>query len=299
MANILGVGNATLDIINVVDGYPKEDDEVRAEAQRVYRGGNTANTLVVLSQLGHRCRWAGTLAEERDARPILADFERHDIDTAAAFVAGQGKVPTSYVTLNKKTGSRTIVHFRDLPEYGFKHFARIDLSTLDWVHFEGRNLDAVARMLERVKTERPELPCSLEVEKPRPGIENLFNGVDLLLFSRAYAKSREAKSAESFLNGIRHEAPGADLVCAWGDRGACGLTQEGKPAATAAFSPRQVVDTLGAGDVFNAGVIDAQVRGRSLESSLVLAAKLAGRKCGQEGLGGLGGGTPGGGINSR
>lgn len=36
---ILAVGIATLYIINTVDGYPAEDQEVRASAQRVARGG--------------------------------------------------------------------------------------------------------------------------------------------------------------------------------------------------------------------------------------------------------------------
>ena len=33
MAHILGIGIATLDIINTVDGYPPEDAEVRAMAR--------------------------------------------------------------------------------------------------------------------------------------------------------------------------------------------------------------------------------------------------------------------------
>lgn len=287
MATILGVGNATLDIVNIVDGYPAEDDEVRAEAQRVYRGGNTANTLVVLSQLGHRCQWAGTLADERDARPILEDFERHRIDSRFAAVAPQGKVPTSYITLNRRNGSRTIVHYRDLPEYRFEDFAEVDLAPLDWVHFEGRNIAAVARMLARVRQERPELPCSLEVEKPRPGIEALFPEVDLLLFSRVFAESRGAETAEAFLERIRGTAGRGHRVCAWGDQGAWALTPEGEMVATPAFPPPRLVDTLGAGDVFNAGIIDMLVRGRPLPVALEAAARLAGRKCGQEGLDGL------------
>ena len=51
MAKLLGIGNATLDVIHLVDGYPRENDEVRARERYVRRGGNTANTLVVLSQL--------------------------------------------------------------------------------------------------------------------------------------------------------------------------------------------------------------------------------------------------------
>ena len=46
---ILGVGIATLDLINEVERYPPEDAEVRALTQRRSRGGNAANTLAVLS----------------------------------------------------------------------------------------------------------------------------------------------------------------------------------------------------------------------------------------------------------
>ena len=50
MAQILGIGIATLDIINEVDGYPVEDSEQRALAQRQRTGGNVTNTLTVLRQ---------------------------------------------------------------------------------------------------------------------------------------------------------------------------------------------------------------------------------------------------------
>ena len=141
-SRILGVGNATVDIINEIDRYPEEAAEVRAISQQVRRGGNATNTLVVLSQLGHRCTWAGTLAREPDARVILTDLERHRINTAPVRTTERGKVPTSYVALSRATGSRTIIHHRDLPEYRPEDFMQLALDEYDWVHFEGRNLDA-------------------------------------------------------------------------------------------------------------------------------------------------------------
>ena len=51
MSKILGVGIATLDIINRVEHYPGADDEVRALSQVQVRGGNVTNTLVVLAQM--------------------------------------------------------------------------------------------------------------------------------------------------------------------------------------------------------------------------------------------------------
>ena len=47
------------------------------------------------------------------------------------------------------------------------------------------------------------------------------------------------------------------------------------------------MDTIGAGDTFNAAVIDALLRGESLGASLAYACRLAGAKCGQPGFDGL------------
>ncbi|GAB4288625.1 MAG: sugar kinase [Thiohalomonadaceae bacterium] len=287
MARILAVGIATLDIINLVEDYPPEDAEVRALEQETRRGGNATNTLVVLSQFGHQCSWAGTLADEPDARLIRADLARHAIDTSAVELLPRGKVPTSYITLSQRSGSRTIVHYRDLPEYSFEHFRAIDLARFDWIHFEGRNVEVTQRMLERVKKLHPDLPCSLEVEKPRPGIEQLFSYPDLLLFSRVYARACGFQRAEGLFDHLRAQAPTAQLVCAWGEGGAYARDRDGRGYHTPSFPPPRLVDTLAAGDVFNAGIIHGLTRKRSLELTLIEAARLAGRKCGQQGIEGL------------
>lgn len=287
MSRILAIGIATLDIVNLVSEYPSEDSEVRALSQRVSRGGNATNTLVVLSQLGHRCSWGGVLAADADSTPILADLHAHAIDLSHCRRLSDGKNPVSYILLSQATGTRSIVHYRDLPEFDAADFARIDLAGFDWLHFEGRNAAATRRMLERVRRERPELPLSLEIEKPRPGIEDLFGLADLLLFSRAYAAASGHADASALLRYARGLAPRADLVCSWGADGAHALGRDGRNAASPAFPPPRVVDTLGAGDTFNAAIIDARLRGCTLEQALGDACRLAGRKCGQHGLAGL------------
>jgi ketohexokinase len=285
-SRILGVGNATVDIVNTVERYPAEDEEVRALSRQVRRGGNATNTLVILSQRGHRCTWAGTLAREPDAQVILSDLERHGVDTTPVHTVEHGKVPTSYIALSRITGSRTIIHHRDLAEYRAEDFARIPLGEYDWVHFEGRNIEAVDIMLKRAGG-TPGLRRSLEVEKPREGIERLFPLADLLLFSRVYARSHGFSGATTFLESVRPQAPQALLVCAWGEQGAYALAPGGSVIHVAAAPPARVVDTLGAGDALNAGIIDGLLRGEDLEQALTFAVRLAGKKCGQPGLEGL------------
>lgn len=287
MSRILAVGNATLDIINVVDSYPHEDQEVRAVSQHVSRGGNSANTLVVLSQLGHKCHWAGSLAEEPGGQQIRSDLHEHGINLDAVYSVSHGKVPTSYVTLSRLTGSRTIVHYRDLPEYPARRFNDIELGTLDWIHFEGRNLDELKLMMRRVREQEPNLSVSLEVEKAREGIEELLPMADVVMFSREYALRHRAHSATEFLHHMEQYGLDATLSCTWGEHGAYALAPGGEIQHAPAFSPPMVVDTLGAGDVFNAGLIDQLVRGHPLDIALIEASRLAGKKCGVYGLNNL------------
>ena len=71
---------------------------------------------------------------------------------------------------------------------------------------------------------------------------------------------------------------------AWGDAGAYGMTRDGVAHHCTAFPPENVVDTLGAGDTFNAGLINALVNGKNLQQALEAGCQLAGRKCGIEGF---------------
>ncbi|PWB79976.1 MAG: ketohexokinase [Candidatus Methylomirabilota bacterium] len=287
MARILAVGTATLDLIFTVARYPGEDAEVRAEGLRISPGGNAANTLVVLSQLGHACAFGGVLADSPEAASILERLARYHIDlTACRRVCG--RPPTSSVLLSLKGGSRTIVHYRDLPEYTDEDFRRIDLTPFGWIHLETRDGLQTGRMIRRLRESRPDLSYSVEIEKPRPGIEAVFADATLLIFSRAYVGHCGFDAPQSFLLRMREQAPKADLVLPWGDEGAYGLDRWGTMHHSPAYPPVEVKDTLGAGDTFNAALIDACLKGLGLAEALSHACRLAGKKCGQIGLEGLG-----------
>lgn len=287
MARILAIGTATLDLIFTLTRYPDEDAELRATELRTSPGGNAANTLVVLSQLGHACAFGSVLADGPEAAPIFEHLARYRIDlTACRRVLG--RPPTSCVLLSLEGGTRTIAHYRDLPEYGDEEFRQIDLTQFDWIHFEGRDGPETARMIRRLRERCSSLPCSVEVEKPRPGIETIFADATALIFSRAYAGHRGSDTPHSFLLRMREQALQADLIVTWGKEGAYGLDRRGAIHHSPAFPPIEVKDTLGAGDTFNAGLIDAYVKGRTLAEALSLACQLAGRKCGQVGLERLG-----------
>ncbi len=287
MAKILGVGTATLDIINTVEHYPAEDAEIRASSQRRCIGGNCANTLAILRQWGQDCAFAGILADGPEGQFIAQQLTQQGIHIDDCRIA-TGQAPTSYITLSSATGTRTIIHYRNLPEFTFQDFTRLEFSAFDWAHFEGRNVADSANMLALIRKQFPSLSRSVEIEKPRPGIEILFKEANLLLFSRYYANYYGYVDAQAFLRDLHASLPPVDKVCTWGEGGAYAISQDGHIYHAPAFAPSQVVDTLGAGDVFNAGFIDARLRHLPLSQSLTFACQVAGRKCGQPGFANFG-----------
>jgi ketohexokinase len=334
MPSIVGVGIATLDIINEVEEYPVEDSEVRAVAQSVVRGGNVTNMLVVLSQLGHRCAWAGMIGDDAASGLIRDDLLSHGVDLSAVCCHVGGRTPTSYITLSRRSGTRSIVHYRQLPEFDYAAFAnhlRHSLaggengpSSVSWLHFEGRAVEETARIMTHVRSLHPHLRVSVEVEKLRPGIDALFGLANVLIFSRTYAEAllRVSEpgvepvpaSAVTFLRHMRRLCPGQELVVAWGAGGAYALACDDDGSAPAvvvdaggggatcggnggacvagvvhapALPLAAVVDSLGAGDCFNAGYVDARARGRPVVEALAWGCRVAGEKCGQRGFAGL------------
>jgi ketohexokinase len=278
MASVMCVGIATLDIINRVQAYPAEDTEVRALAQSQRMGGNAANTAVVLTQLGVQTCWVGNLAQP--AEIIERGFARHGVDTSLAVRIPGATMPTSYILLSEATGSRSIVHYRDLPEYRAEDFLALQLSSFDWVHFEGRAIDQLGPMLQRAR-DVCGLTVSLEVEKPREGIQELFEQADLLLFSRDYALAQGFSDAP----GLLHSLPrGIVASCTWGAQGAWAIGHDGRLLHAAPPPLDSVVDTLGAGDVFNAALIFALSQGQTMEQALHEAVDLAASQCTREGL---------------
>lgn len=287
MQPILIVGNAVLDIVLGVDRYPQEDEEMRAASREARLGGNAANTARVLAGLGCETTLLATLAPDADAAELRSLLSAAGVNVERLVTTGGGHTPVSYILLHAANGSRTIVHHRDLAELSLADFQALPLSAYAWVHFEGRNVAEVKRMLMHLRGSSFAGRISIEIEKDRPQVEELMPYADLLLFSRALAEARGFADAPALLAAMHELAPQAELTCTWSAAGAWASGRDRALHHSPAFEPGKVVDTIGAGDAFNAGMIAAMAGGADLPSALAAATRLAGRKVGQMGFDGL------------
>ncbi|EHH21971.1 hypothetical protein EGK_05149 [Macaca mulatta] len=292
---ILCVGLVVLDVISLVDKYPKEDSEIRCLSQRWQRGGNASNSCTVLSLLGAPCAFMGSMAPGHVADFLVADFRRRGVDVSQVAWQSKGDTPSSCCIINNSNGNRTIVlHDTSLPDVSATDFEKVDLTQFKWIHIEASPALPQVKMLQRIDAHNTRQPpeqkirVSVEVEKPQEELFQLFGYGDVVFVSKDVAKHLGFQSAGEALRGLYGRVrKGAVLVCAWAEEGADALGPDGKLIHSDAFPPPRVVDTLGAGDTFNASVIFSLSQGRSVQEALRFGCQVAGKKCGQQGFDGI------------
>ena len=281
--HILIVGLVCLDIINTVDRFPKEDEDMRALSQRWQKGGNAANTAIVLSQTLGSVYTTSTSSACELLCSLNQSFEAQYVKENCGF-------PTSCAFVNCESGTRTIVHSRNsLPELSFEDFDKLELSSFDWIHFEGRrNVEEIIEMIRKIKAFKSstnvEVVVSVELEKKREDLKKLLCLTDVLFIGKDFARFCGFSSAEEAVKEFYSEVK---VVCAWGEVGAFGMDSSGEIVSSCSYPPVKVIDTLGAGDTFNAGVIFSLRQGRTLKEALEFGCKIAGKKCGIHGFDGL------------
>jgi len=173
------------------------------------------------------------------------------------------------------------VHYRNLTELSFEQFNTLKLSTFDWFHFEGRNVNQVYKMMNKAKHENKTI--SLEIEKERKDFNQLFPLADILMISKPFALNRGFHSAIECLHHFTKHYPHALISCSWGEQGAW-LIQNNTIFHSPAFIPDKIIDTIGAGDTYNAGLIHKLITNTPLNDAIEFACKLAGKKCSQSGF---------------
>lgn len=174
---LLFIGTCCWDIIMDVPVLPMEDTEVRATAMRACKGGNASNSATVAARYaaaigsGVQAAWVGVLGSAdhcTHTQAVLREFESADVLVCGQHTSGQ--CPTSVIQSVAARGTRTITHFRGIPELAAPGFAGIAAQhnfagRAAACHAEARAAPATTQWLSTVRAWGT--PVTVELEKIR------------------------------------------------------------------------------------------------------------------------------------
>lgn len=282
MARILAVGVLVLDQILDLREFPPEDTKQRVRARVERPGGNATNLCRVLAQDGHDVELAATVAKGPAGDHLLGMLTDWGVGTRFCR-RKTGSLPVSIVLRSDASGSRTILHFRDLPEWSAQDFRSIPLEEFDWFHFEGRNPRELRSMLARTGKHRVDQPISVEFERPLEGLLELLPKPDIAFLARSWVEGLyPGMTPEAFMRQAARAMDPAITSLTWGSAGAWLATKGDVHHERRTVA--EVKDSLGAGDCFSAGMIHALLSGQSPELALRAAVERVTRKLGQDGF---------------
>ena len=237
-------------------------------------------------------RLLASLASDNINNYIESDLKQHGISFNRCPKHEGKDSPNSYIILNAN-GSRTIMHTNlGLPELTFEDFQKVeDIFKYSWIHFEGRPaIGEIQKMLQYISNlqiqDKPGI--SLEMEKLNRNYDTLLPFVNVIFVSKEFAQSLGFKSKLALVEGLgtlKKLKTELKIICAWGEEGAAGRDSDGTIIDVPAHKPPNgVIDTIGAGDTFNASVVSCLSQKKSLKEALTVGCKVAGTKVGQVGF---------------
>lgn len=279
--SVLVVGDANVDLEIRLPSNVHRETHANPDPQ-LFGGGSAANTAAALARLGMACRFAGAVGDDGFGRFAVESLTEAGVDTEHVIVA-PGEPTVTVIAIVPPDGDRLIYVW---PPSGGAHGAleprhvveSVNRST--WLHVSGICLrvaparDAVLAAMERARAE--DIPVSFDVNLRLEnwGWERGFREVVEAAVERADVVLGAASDEIGALAGI-DDAAGAAAALAGGDRlviarlGAAGAIACGaNEITTAPGLDVSVVDTVGAGDAFNAGFIAARLEGKDVAGAL-------------------------------
>jgi sugar/nucleoside kinase (ribokinase family) len=272
--DVLVVGDLNVDLImNKINKMPQIGEEQRADEMDIVMGGSTAIFACNISKLGSKTEYMCKLGNDSFGRFLLKEMEANHVNTDSIIVDP-----------NLRTGA-TIIFFieedRMMVTYpgAMEHLAADEISDdiltsarhihTSAIFFQPKLKAGLAGLFERAK--KLGLSTSMDTqwdpeEKWNLGLEEVLPHLDFFLPNEdEFIRLAGKPDLDSALDSVAHHN-----TCFVIKRGAEGviMLQNGKKTTVSSLPIPKIVDTIGAGDSFNAGFIHAYLNGKDTETCL-------------------------------
>lgn len=275
-ARVLAAGIITVDQIFSVDELPTGGGKFSASSVAQVGGGVAANAAVTVARLGGRCALVGCVGTDRVGDDAIGELAADGVDVSGVRRVQGASTPISAVMVDRQ-GERMVVNHVPPTLFADAHPVGCDeVDATDAVVVDCRWPAAAIATLETAR--RVGVPGVVDVDRPlTDDAEPILQLASHLVFSEdALCATARIEEVVLALRTMRSRTS-AWVAVTRGADGVDWLDSEGlrhRPAFQL-----DVVDTLGAGDVFHGAFTLALAEGRTEEDAIRFASAAAGLKC--------------------
>ena len=275
----VGFGLNAVDHLIVVPEYPAFDTKMRLLEHKQSAGGQTATAMVALRRLGLTTAYAGRFGSDPEGQFGLETLKADGVNVDFAEVVPGARNQIAFITIDARTGERTIVWDRDERLAYKPDEAPVELGPMGRVlHLDAHDPPACVRVAKAAKESGTIV--SADIDNVYDGLPELLPLIDILIGSKEFPHRVTGISDERAALVELHARFGCSVVgMTIGAAGAV-VYCEGQFVESRGYqAPGRCRDTTGAGDAFRGGFLYGFLTGEDLETSLKFANAVAAMKC--------------------
>lgn len=270
VTQVLCVGQVVQDIVFGVDEIPKKPNKYRANACTIVGGGPAATAAVAICRLGGQARLAARIGDDHVGKMIADELKNYGVDCSLLRKMPDAQSSISTVLVDT-FGERQIVNFLDPDMSADPHWLPQTLPPgISAVLVDTRWPEGSLKTLRLAR--EAGLPAVLDADVPIPSDGQLLDSATHVAFSKAALAGFSGK--EDPRVGLRSVSRTVDAWCCVTVGAEGTLYIDGDDIHNVPAFRVNVVDTLGAGDVWHGAFALAIAQGCD-ESKAVYAANAA------------------------
>jgi ribokinase len=273
--DVISVGAVLVDMIALVEEFPKRDGESFVRDFKFMPGGAAANVAVLTSRLGLKTAFSGKIGKDTFGDLLLSDLSKEKVHVNDTVVISENiSTGSCYICVDKK-GDRMIMAYSgaadslaidDLPIELFSKAKWVNLSDL-------RNVSSIEALLESdIEVNFSMSPGALIAQNPSRAFR-LAQKANLIVASvdeitQIFRCSED--EVDSIAADLIKENKKRIIAVTKGSKGAT-IFSKSESVDIPIFNV-EVIDTTGAGDAFTAGMLYALTKGKTPKEAGRIAA---------------------------
>ncbi len=287
MLDVFGTDMTCVDLNVVIPEMPERNTGTRVQDLSWQGGGKVSTGICACARLlesgaaAPRCAWAGALGDDAYGKFLYKDFRDHGLDLSGVKIRA-GQTTSLDVVVSEKNYSTRSLLFRA----GTAEMLAPD--EVDWEllkqakYFFISGFGPVVEEGLRIARENG-VKIFIDADGDSPELRQHVKDIDIFIGSEFVfdaffpgAKWKGLDDLQEELEKVRTQGPEI-VVFTFGELGCVGLSEEGY-FRVPAFKV-DVVDTVGAGDVFHGAFLAGLIEGKSVKDCAVMASATSAIKC--------------------